>query len=269
MALGARMAVRAASTCGRSAVHGSMVSRGASRWQQRPAWGRQIHATTVAWKDDAPKEEETMFSPAGEDATPFEKEIDESEQRPGPDGTPQPMPGWQNPRHHSDPTKMKVFLDEFEEGEKPEPATLPPFGDGSGKVNAGAELNGIAEEIVSMNMLEVKDLVDRIGKHFGLEEVMLGGGPPAAGGGGGEGGGDAEEKEKEEQTAFDVKLTGFDAKAKIKVIKEVRAAAGLGLKEAKDLVEGAPKTVMKGLKKEEAEELKAKLEAVGGTAEVV
>eukprot|EP00985_Skeletonema_marinoi_P014268 scaffold7207_cov94-Skeletonema_marinoi.AAC.1 len=63
-------------------------------------------------------------------------------------------------------------------------------------------------------------------------------------------------------------LTGFDAKAKIKVIKEVRAITALGLKEAKDLVEGAPSTVKKDIKMEEAEELKAKLEALGATVEI-
>jgi large subunit ribosomal protein L7/L12 len=67
----------------------------------------------------------------------------------------------------------------------------------------------------------------------------------------------------------DLKLTGFDAKSKIKVIKEVRSIAGLGLKEAKELVEGFPKTIQKELKPEQAQELKAKLEAVGAIIELV
>ena len=70
----------------------------------------------------------------------------------------------------------------------------------------------------------------------------------------------------EEKTLFDLQLEGWDAKDKIKVIKEVRAITGLGLKEAKALVEDAPKTVRKEIKKEEAEELLAKLEAVGAKA---
>ena len=78
-----------------------------------------------------------------------------------------------------------------------------------------------------------------------------------------------EEAVVEEKTLFDLKLVGFDAKAKIKVIKEVRAIAGLGLKEAKELVEGAPKVVKKDIKKEEAEELQKKLEEVGATVELV
>jgi large subunit ribosomal protein L7/L12 len=93
------------------------------------------------------------------------------------------------------------------------------------------------------------------------------------GGGGGGGGNKAEDGEEgaaaaEEKTAFDLKLTGFDAKAKIKVIKEIRAITSLGLKEAKELVEGAPSIVKKDIKKEEAEELKAKLEGLGATVEI-
>ena len=93
----------------------------------------------------------------------------------------------------------------------------------------------------------------------------------ARGGGGGAKSSDDDDAPKEEvkeQTAFDLKLTGFDDKAKIKVIKEVRAITGLGLKEAKDLVEGVPSAVKKQIKKEEAEELKAKLEAVGAQVEI-
>ncbi|GMI08685.1 hypothetical protein TrRE_jg3243 [Triparma retinervis] len=76
------------------------------------------------------------------------------------------------------------------------------------------------------------------------------------------------EEVKEEKTLFDLKLLSFDAKSKIKVIKEVRTITGLGLKEAKELVEGAPKTVKKDIKKEEAEELAEKIKAVGGECEV-
>lgn len=96
----------------------------------------------------------------------------------------------------------------------------------------------------------------------------------ARGGGGGKRASDDDDDDaskqevKQEQTAFDLKLTGFDEKAKIKVIKEVRAITALGLKEAKELVEGVPSTVKKQIKKEEAEELKAKLEAVGAKVEI-
>ena len=79
---------------------------------------------------------------------------------------------------------------------------------------------------------------------------------------------DASSKE-EAKTKFDLRLVQFDAKAKIKVIKEVRAIGGLGLKEAKEMVEGAPKVVKQDLSQEEAEELKTKLEQVGATVEIV
>jgi ribosomal protein L7/L12 len=72
-----------------------------------------------------------------------------------------------------------------------------------------------------------------------------------------------------EKTIFDLKLISFDAAAKIKVIKEVRAIAGLGLKEAKELVEGAPKVIQKDIKKDVAEELKKKLEELGAVIEIV
>jgi ribosomal protein L7/L12 len=71
-----------------------------------------------------------------------------------------------------------------------------------------------------------------------------------------------------EKTAFDMKLVAFEAASKIKIIKEVRAVTGLGLKEAKELVESAPKILQKGLKKEAAEELKKKLEELGATIEI-
>lgn len=75
--------------------------------------------------------------------------------------------------------------------------------------------------------------------------------------------------EEDEKTTFDLKLEAYDAKAKIKVIKEIRTISNLGLKEAKELVESAPKIVQKDLKKEDAEQMKKKLEEVGATVEIV
>lgn len=89
------------------------------------------------------------------------------------------------------------------------------------------------------------------------------------GGGGGGGAGTAEAVEEVKKDTFDLKLVGFDDKSKIKVIKEVRSLAGLGLKEAKELVESAPKVIQKDLKTETAEELKEKLEALGAQIELV
>lgn len=115
---------------------------------------------------------------------------------------------------------------------------------------------------------ELKELTDQIADHFGFDDSMM----AASYGGGGMGGAASapvEEEVKVEKTLFDLKLVGFDAKAKIKVIKEVRAIGGLGLKEAKELVEAAPKIVTKDLKKDKAEELKAILEAAGAQVEIV
>uniref|UniRef100_A0A7S2UEZ2 Large ribosomal subunit protein bL12 C-terminal domain-containing protein n=1 Tax=Attheya septentrionalis TaxID=420275 RepID=A0A7S2UEZ2_9STRA len=129
-------------------------------------------------------------------------------------------------------------------------------------------VKGLFERMATLDRSEL-DLVGRlINEKLGIviSEFELAGGAPGT-----ESGGDvAEEPEVvEAKTAWDLKLMGYDAKSKIKVIKEVRATTGLGLKEAKELVEGAPKTVKKGIKLEEAEELKAKLEALGATIELV
>ncbi|CAI5470194.1 unnamed protein product [Closterium sp. Yama58-4] len=100
--------------------------------------------------------------------------------------------------------------------------------------------------------------------------MMPGGAMPGGGGGGGGGAeaGAAAGAAKEEKTAFDVKLEGFDAAAKLKVIKEVRSIAGLGLKEAKEFVEKAPIVVKAGVSKEDAAAIAEKLKAVGATVAV-
>lgn len=116
-------------------------------------------------------------------------------------------------------------------------------------------------------MVEVHLLAELINEKLGIK---ISAAERARGAGGGKKKKKSEEVEKvEEKTIFDLKLTGFDAKSKIKVIKEVRAITALGLKEAKELVEGAPTTVKKDIKMEEAEELKAKLEAIGAQIEIV
>ena len=127
-------------------------------------------------------------------------------------------------------------------------------------------------KIIWLDMVEVHLLAELINEKMGLKisdaerERMARGG-----GGGGNKAADDDEAVapvKEEKTIFDLKLTGFDAAAKIKVIKEIRAITSLGLKEAKELVETVPSVVKKGIKKEEAEELKAKLEALGATVDI-
>ncbi|MGB8624040.1 MAG: 50S ribosomal protein L7/L12 [Paracoccaceae bacterium] len=124
-----------------------------------------------------------------------------------------------------------------------------------------ADLKKLAEEIVGLTLLEAQELKTILKDEYGIE--------PAAGGAvmmaGPAGGGEAEAAE--EQTEFDVILKAAGAQ-KINVIKEVRAITGLGLKEAKDLVEAGGKAVKEGVDKAEAEEIKGKLEAAGAEVEL-
>ncbi|GGY40252.1 50S ribosomal protein L7/L12 [Parvularcula lutaonensis] len=124
-----------------------------------------------------------------------------------------------------------------------------------------ADIKALAEQLVGLTLLEAKELQDLMKEEYGIEPAA-GGAVMMAGPGGGDGGAAAEEK-----TEFDVILASAGDK-KINVIKEVRGITGLGLKEAKELVEGAPKPVKEAVSKEEAEELKAKLEAAGATVEL-
>ena len=120
-----------------------------------------------------------------------------------------------------------------------------------------ADINSLVESLSGLTILEVADLVKQLETKWGVSAAAPVAAAPAGGGGG------APAAAVEEQTAFDVILTEAGA-SKINVIKEVRAAVpGLGLAEAKALVEGAPKTVKEGATKAEAEEIKKKLEAAG------
>ena len=122
-----------------------------------------------------------------------------------------------------------------------------------------SNIKDLGEKIVALTLLEAKELSDYLKDEHGLEAaaggVMMAAAPGA--------GGDA----AEEPTEFNVVLLGPGAN-KIQVIKEVRAITGLGLKEAKDLVDSAPKNVKEALPKDEAEELKKKLEAAGAQVEI-
>ena len=120
------------------------------------------------------------------------------------------------------------------------------------------KIEKLIEEIDSLTVVELADLVNAIEEKYGVSAVAAA--APAAGGA--IAGGAAEEK-----SAFDVVLSEAGDQ-KIKVIKVVRDATGLGLKEAKELVDGAPKTVKEGVAKEEAEELKAKFAEVGAVVEL-
>ncbi len=118
------------------------------------------------------------------------------------------------------------------------------------------------DELKSISVLELSERIKALEEAFGVSAAAVAvGAAPAAGGGGGEA------EAAEEQTAFDVILTAAGDK-KIQVIKVVRAATGLGLKEAKALVDEAPKPVKEGVDKDEAEKLKGEIEEAGGSVEI-
>lgn len=123
-----------------------------------------------------------------------------------------------------------------------------------------ADLAKIVEDLSNLTVLEAAELSKMLEEHWGVSAAA----PVAVAAAGGAGGDVAAVEEKDE---FDVVLTEAGAQ-KINVIKEVRGITGLGLKEAKDLVEGAPKTVKEGVAKAEAEELKKKLEEAGAKVEL-
>ena len=120
----------------------------------------------------------------------------------------------------------------------------------------------ILDAIAGMTVLELSELIKEMEEKFGVSAAAVAVAAPAGGAGGGEGAAAAEE-----QTEFDVILTGAGAN-KVNTIKVVRAITGLGLKEAKDLVDGAPKPVKEGVAKAEAESVKAQLVEAGAEAEI-
>ena len=123
---------------------------------------------------------------------------------------------------------------------------------------ASEKITNILEEIKSLTILELNDLVKAVEEEFGVSAAAPVGAVAVAG---------AAAPAAEEKTEFDVVLASFGAK-KLDVIKAVREITGLGLKDAKDLVEGAPKTVKEGVSKDEAENIKKALTDAGATVEV-
>ena len=122
---------------------------------------------------------------------------------------------------------------------------------------ASEKITAMIEEVKALTVLELSELVHALEEEFGVSAAAMA--APAAG---------AAAPAVEEKTEFDVVLAGFDAAAKIKVIKVVREITGLGLAEAKAVVEGAPKTLKEACSKEDAEALKAKLEENGAKVEI-
>jgi large subunit ribosomal protein L7/L12 len=123
-----------------------------------------------------------------------------------------------------------------------------------------AAVDTVFEQLGTMTVLELVELKNKIEEEWGITAAA----PVAVAAAGGGGGGDAAAEEK---TAFDVVLTGA-GQAKIQVIKVVRAVTGLGLKEAKDLVDGAPQNVKEGVTQDEADTIKGQLEEAGASVEI-
>lgn len=119
------------------------------------------------------------------------------------------------------------------------------------------KITAMIEEIKGLTVLELSELVHALEEEFGVSAAAMA--APAAG---------AAAPAAEEKTEFDVVLTGFDAAQKIKVIKVVREQTGLGLKEAKEVVDNAPKAVKEGVSKEDAEKIAAAFKEVGATCEI-
>ena len=122
---------------------------------------------------------------------------------------------------------------------------------------ASEKVTAMIEEVKALTVLELSELVHALEEEFGVSAAAMA--APAAG---------AAAPAAEEKTDFDVILAGFDAAAKIKVIKVVREITGLGLAEAKAAVEGTPKALKEALSKDEAEEMKKKIEEAGGKVEL-
>jgi large subunit ribosomal protein L7/L12 len=147
--------------------------------------------------------------------------------------------------------------------EAKEPKTTKKAAEAKETKKYSGEIKKLGDKIVGLTLMQAKELADYLKDEHGIEPAAGGAvmmaGPAGAGGG--------EAVEAEEKTSFDVILKEIGEK-KIQVIKEVRALTGLGLKEAKDLVEGAPKPVKEGLNKEDAEAARKQLEDVGAVVEV-
>jgi len=120
------------------------------------------------------------------------------------------------------------------------------------------KITALVEEVKKLSVLELNDLVKALEEEFGVSAAAMVAAGPAAGGGG---------AAAEEKSEFDVILANFGAK-KMDVIKVIKEVTGLGLKEAKEFVESAPKAVKEGVSKAEADELKEKIEASGATVEL-
>eukprot|EP01006_Ploeotia_vitrea_P051822 TRINITY_DN67605_c6_g1_i2.p1 TRINITY_DN67605_c6_g1~~TRINITY_DN67605_c6_g1_i2.p1 ORF type:complete len:225 (-),score=108.04 TRINITY_DN67605_c6_g1_i2:52-726(-) len=153
------------------------------------------------------------------------------------------------------------IAEEAAEPEKVDGVDYPPE---DGVEQASPRVQELAEQIVQLNLMEVSSLTQLLMKRLGISEAQLAPAAVAAPAAAAAAAPAEEEVKQEEQTEFTVKLEKFDAKQKIKVIKEVRALTKLGLKEAKELVDNAPSVIKSDATKEEAEQIKEVISKVGG-----
>jgi len=170
---------------------------------------------------------------------------------------------------HSTVANAKSSQQDFEDGAIPRIDWYAVGEDGEPPATPRAR--AVAEEILKLSMDEIDQLQRLYRMRIGLtqeqiESIFVPVGVPT--GTATDSQPEAQQEVQEEKTQFDIKVTSFDAKSKIKVIKEVRSITGLGLKEAKEIVENLPKKIKEGLKKEEADELIEKLKAAGAEVEL-
>lgn len=175
-------------------------------------------------------------------------------------------------------------LDELKEEVTEVPLMEDPIVIGEESINEPSEkVKKLVAEIIKLNVLECQQMLKLMQKRLGIPDAQLFGGGMMMGGGMVGGGGmaaggvpaagapapEAAAAPVKEKTIFDIKIGAVDPKAKIKIIKEVKAMTGLGLKESKELVEKAPVVIKEGVKKEEVEALQKKLEEAGAAVELV
>ncbi len=197
---------------------------------------------------EAPAEEVAEEQPAADESA---EEEAATEEEPAAEEPAEEEPAPEEEAAAEEPAEETPAEEEKEEPKMSEPATVEVAGD----------IKDLGESIVGLTLMEAQQLSDYLKNEHGIEPAAGGGVMMAGPASGGDGGAE------EEKDSFDVVLTSFGDK-KIQVIKAVRAITGLGLKEAKEMVEGTPNAVKEGLSKEEAEKVKEELEEVGASVEL-
>lgn len=211
--------------------------------------GQEAPAEEVA--EEQPAADESAEEEAATEEEPAAEEPAEEEPAAEEEAAAEEEPAPEEEAAAEEPAEETPAEEEKEEPKMSEPATVEVAGD----------IKDLGESIVGLTLMEAQQLSDYLKNEHGIEPAAGGGVMMAGPASGGDGGAE------EEKDSFDVVLTSFGDK-KIQVIKAVRAITGLGLKEAKEMVEGTPNAVKEGLSKEEAEKVKEELEEVGASVEL-